>query len=113
LDLDSIVFPRLITSEAIIAYARAKRASIGSNVETISHLFNNRAEAIEFVVHSKSDVVGVPLMDLRLKKNLMIAFISRGKDIIFPSGSDTIEVGDNVMVVTTETGFTNIQDIII
>ena len=114
LDLDSIVFPRLITSEAIIAYARAKRAaSIGSNVETISHLFNNRAEAIEFVVHSKCDVVGVPLMDLKLKQNLMIAFISRGKDIIFPNGSDTIEVGDNVMVVTTETGFTNIQDIIV
>ena len=51
-------------------------------------------------------------MNLKLKKNLMIAFICRGKDIIFPSGSDTIEVGDNVMVVTTETGFTNIQDIL-
>lgn len=114
LDLDSIVFPRLITSEAIIAYARAKRAaSIGNNVETISHLFNNRAEAIEFTVHSKSDVVGVPLMDLKLKDNLMIAFISRGKDIIFPNGSDTIEIGDNVMVVTTESGFTNIQDIVV
>lgn len=112
LDLDSIVFPRLITSEAIIAYARAKRASIDSNVETISHLFDDRAEAIEFHVGSESSVTGTPLMNLKLKKNLMIAFISRGRNIIFPNGSDTIEVDDNVMVVTTESGFTNIQDIL-
>lgn len=112
LDLDSVVFPRLITSEAIIAYARAKRASIDSNVETIYHLFDDRAEAIEFHVGSESSVTGTSLMNLKLKKNLMIAFISRGKDMIFPNGSDTIEVGDNVMVVTTESGFTNIQDIL-
>ena len=112
LDLDSVVFPRLITSEAIIAYARAKRASIDSNVETIYHLFDDRAEAIEFHVGSKSSVTSTPLMNLKLKKNLMIAFICRGKDIIFPNGADTIEVGDNVMVVTTESGFTNIQDIL-
>ncbi|MCR5546253.1 MAG: Trk system potassium transporter TrkA [Lachnospiraceae bacterium] len=113
LELDSVVFPRLITSEAIIAYARAKRASIDSNVETISHIFDERAEAIEFHVGSESAITSTPLMNLEMKKNLMIAFISRGKDIIFPSGSDTIEVGDNVMVVTTETGFTNIQDILV
>ncbi|MCR4673704.1 MAG: Trk system potassium transporter TrkA [Lachnospiraceae bacterium] len=112
LELDSVVFPRLITSEAIIAYARAKRASIDSNVETISHIFDERAEAIEFHVGSESSVTSTPLMNLELKKNLMIAFISRGRNIIFPNGSDTIEVGDNVMVVTTETGFTNIQDIL-
>ena len=106
------MFPRLITSEAIIAYARAKRASIDSNVETIYHLFDDRAEAIEFHVGSKSSVTSTPLMNLKLKKNLMIAFICRGKDIIFPNGADTIEVGDNVMVVTTESGFTNIQDIL-
>ena len=114
LDLDSVVFPRLITSEAIVAYARAKRASIrSSNIETLSHMFDGRAEAVEFRVESASTVTGTPLMDLKLKENLVIAFIGRGKDIIFPSGSDTIEVGDSVMVVTTHSGFSNIQDILL
>ena len=113
LDLDSVVFPRLITAEAIIAYARAKRASIGSShIETLSHMFDGRAEAVEFHVESASAVTGTPLMELKLKQNLVIAFINRGREILFPSGSDTIEVGDSVMVVTTHSGFSNIQDIL-
>ena len=35
LDLGSIVYPRYITSEAIIAYVRAKKASMNSNYSII------------------------------------------------------------------------------
>lgn len=38
LDLGSVVYPKYITSEAIIAYVRAKHASIGSNIETLYHI---------------------------------------------------------------------------
>ena len=40
LDLGSVIYPKLITSEAIITYARARQASIGSNVEVMYHLFD-------------------------------------------------------------------------
>lgn len=112
LDLGSIVFPRLITSEAIIAYARAKRASLDSNIETLYHLFDNRAEAIEFQVSQSSEVTGRAIMELSLKDNIMITFIGRHGQIIFPSGIDTIEVGDTVMIVTTHSGFNDITDIL-
>ena len=48
LDLGSVIYPRYITSEAIIAYVRAKKNSTNSNIETLYHMFDNRAEAIEF-----------------------------------------------------------------
>lgn len=51
-------------------------------------------------------------MDLDLKKNLLISFISRNGSIIIPSGRDCIKVGDTVMIVTTHTGFNDIQDIL-
>ena len=35
LDLGSLVYPKYITSEAIIAYVRAKKNSMGSNIETL------------------------------------------------------------------------------
>ena len=112
LDLGSVIYPRYITSEAIIAYARAKKNSLGSNIETLYHMFDSRVEAIEFRVQNESKVTNTPLMELSLKKNLLITFINRNGSILIPSGQDCIKVGDTVMIVTTHTGFNDILDIL-
>ena len=112
LNLGSVVYPRYITSEAIIAYVRAKKASMGSDIETLYHMFDNRVEAIEFRIDKPSDVTNIPLMELDLKKGLLIAFINRKGSIIIPSGQDCIKVGDTVMIVTTHSGFSDIGDIL-
>ena len=44
LDLGSVIYPRYITSEAIIAYVRARRASLDSNIETLYHMFDHLEE---------------------------------------------------------------------
>lgn len=111
LDLGSVVYPRYITSEAIIAYVRAKKNSMGSNIETLYHMFDSRVEAIEFLVDKKSPITDVPIMELSLKDNLLICFINRNGSIIIPSGHDCIKNGDTVMIVTTHSGFNDIQDI--
>ncbi|HCM91695.1 MAG TPA: Trk system potassium transporter TrkA [Lachnospiraceae bacterium] len=112
LDLGSIVYPRYITSEAIIAYVRAKKASINSNIETLYHMYDHRVEAIEFMIDKESQVTGITLADLSLKNNLIIALINRAGKIFMPSGSDCLMVGDSVMIVTTHTGFNSIVDIL-
>lgn len=112
LDLGSVVCPRNICAETILSYVRARQASIDSNLEVLYRLFNNRAEAMEFSVRESSGITGVSLKDLSLKQGVIISFIKRGKDVIIPSGSDTIEVGDSVMVVTTQSGFTDLTDIL-
>ena len=112
LDLGSVVYPRYITAEAIIAYVRAKKNSIGSNIETLYHMFDHRVEAIEFRVDKKSRVTNTPLMNLSLKKDLLISFIYRNGSELIPSGQDSIRTGDTVMVVTTHTGFKDISDIL-
>ena len=56
LDLGSVIYPRYITSEAIIAYVRARRASLDSNIETLYHMFDHRVEAIEFRVYEESEI---------------------------------------------------------
>ena len=102
LDLGSIVYPKYITSEAIIAYVRAKKNSMGSNIETLYHMFDSRVEAIEFIVEA----------DLKLKKDVLISFINHDGHIIIPTGNDEIKDGDTVMIVTKNTGFTDINDIV-
>lgn len=112
LDLGSVVYPRYITSEAIIAYVRAKKNSMDSNIETLYHLFDHRAEAIEFRVDEPSAVTNIPLMDLPLKKHLLVSCIYRDNSILIPSGRDMVQIGDTVVIVTTHTGFNDILDIL-
>lgn len=112
LDLGSVVYPRYITSEAIIAYVRAKKDSMNSNIETLYHMFDNRIEAIEFRVSEKCEVTNIALKELSLKKGLLISFINRNGRIIIPSGHDCILPGDTVMIVTSHTGFNDIRDIL-
>ena len=112
LNLGSVVYPKYMCSEEITAYVRARRNSIGSNVETLYYIFDNRAEAIEFHIQEGSPVIGVPLMKLKLKDQLLVACINRKGKIIFPRGQDTIEAGDTVIIVTKHTGFGDIADIL-
>ena len=112
LDLGSVVYPRFITSEAIIAYVRAKKNSTNSNIETLYHMFDSRAEAIEFRVDKPSAATNVALMDLPLKKNLLVAFINRNGRILIPTGQDCIKVGDTVMIVTKHEGLVDIRNIL-
>ncbi|MBQ7203946.1 MAG: Trk system potassium transporter TrkA [Eubacterium sp.] len=112
LDLGSVIYPRYITAEAIIAYVRAKSASRSNSIETLYHMFSQSAEAIEFRVdEAYPGITETPIKDIKLKKNLLIAFINRKGKIIIPGGSDSILPGDTVMVVTTNKGFNDISDI--
>ncbi len=112
LNLGSVIYPRLITSESIIAYVRAKKASIDSNIETLYYLFDGQVEAIEFSIDEPSKVTDIPLMKLKLKEQVLVAFINRNGRIILPSGQDCIQVDDTVMIVTTHHGFDEIEDIL-
>lgn len=112
LDLGSVIFPRIITSEAIVAYARARRASKDSNIESLYHLYGGRVEAIEFLIRNESRITNVPLKDLRLDNGVLIALIERDGDYIFPGGNDCLLVNDSVMIVTTNFGYGDILDIL-
>jgi len=112
LELGSVVYPKFITAETIIAYVRAKKQSKGSNIETLYHIFNDRAEAIEFKIKEGAPVIGVPIVDLPLKEDMLIACITRGGKVIIPSGNDKICVGDRVVVVSKQSGIRDITDIV-
>lgn len=112
LDLGSVIYPKYITSEAIVAYVRAKKNSMNCNIETLYHMYDSRVEAIEFYVSEDSAVTNIPLKDMKLKDHLLICFISRNGKLIIPTGNDCIQKNDTVMIITTHSGFTNILDIL-
>lgn len=114
LDLGTVMYPRHITAETILRYVRARNNSIASsNVETLYKIIGNRAEALEFIINEESSMTGIPLQDLKIKKNILLGCITRGGKAFIPRGKDSIHVGDSVIIVTTRQGLSNIQDILL
>ncbi len=112
LDIGSVIYPKYLTADYILQYVRAMQNSIGSNVETLYQILDNRAEALEFAIREKSVVTDIPLSQLPLKSNLLIGCINRHGKIRIPRGQDSIQVGDTVIIVTTRKGLHDIQDIL-
>ena len=114
--LGSVVCPKNITAEKIIKHVRSMQNSAdSSNVESLYRLMDNKVEALEFNVrecYENKALIGRTLMELKLKKNLLICSINRDGRIITPSGKDTIEVGDTVVVVTSNLNLSRISDIL-
>lgn len=112
LDLDTIIYPKNITSETIIRYVRAKKNSIGSNVETLYNVIQGKVEAAEFIIKDGSPVVGIPIMKLKLKDGVLIAAILRDKKVMIPRGPDSIRVGDAVVIISNHLAVHDISDIL-
>ena len=112
LDLGSIIYPKYITTDYILQFTRATENSIGSNVETLYHILDNKAEALEFIVRDNAALVGIPLKELKLKDNLLISCIYRKGTVVIPRGNDCMKAGDTVIVVTNQRGLDDIQDIL-
>ena len=113
LDLDTVIHPKNITAEHIIRYVRSMKNSLGSNVETLHKIINGKAEALEFVIRSKSKATDTPLQDLKIKKGILVACISRDGQAIIPRGSDKIMTGDSVVIITQQKGLNDIEDILL
>ena len=112
LDLDTIINPKSITSDTIVRYVRAMNSSRGSNMETLYNVIKGKVEAAEFIIKEDSPVVDVPLMELDLKPDVLVAAILRDKKVMIPRGHDSLQIGDAVIIVSRQIGLRNITDII-
>lgn len=112
LEIDSVVYPKLLTAQKILRYSRATKNSLGSNVKTLYRMYDDQVEALEFVISENSKVTGIPLVEMKRKKGLLIAAILRNDKLIIPDGQAQILAGDSVIVVTTELGLRDAEDIL-
>ena len=110
--IDTFISPKALCSTDIVRYVRAMQNSQATNVRTLHRLVGGKVEALEFGVTADVPFAGVPLRDLNLRKNILVAGIIRenGKTII-PSGNDSFCAGDDVIIVTTNTDLTDLRDI--
>ena len=90
LGLDCILSPRKIVADVMVKYARA----------------------LEIKVVEDFEYVNIPLKEMKLNKNILVAGISRGNQAIIPTGDDVIMTGDNVIVIAEGARVLSLSDII-
>lgn len=111
LPLGSIICPKELSCNHIVRYVRAMQNQTGAAV-SVHTIADGQVEAVEFLVDSSTKNCGVPLKQLKLKANVLLASITHGVDTEIPGGDSTFAEGDTVVVVTDRRGILkNINDI--
>lgn len=112
LGMASVFSCQEIVASEIVSYIRAESNEKGSNVQRLYKLVNDRLEALEFKVSENSKTINIPLKDLKLKKDILIAAIIRDKEQITPNGSTTINANDTIILVTKAMQLNDLDDIL-
>jgi trk system potassium uptake protein TrkA len=102
LGVDSIVNPKLITTNYILRYVRGLNSALGNPAETVYRIINGKAEVLEFTANKTSKLLNVPLKKLKLVDGVIIGAIARKNEIIIPHGDDCIRLGDSVIVIAVD-----------
>ncbi len=112
LGLECVVSPKHMICDIVTRYARALAGSEESQMETLYNLMGGKAEAIEFIVGENFPEKNTLLKDLKLKKNILVAGIIRGRHVIIPAGSDHIEANDRVVILSAGRSISELEDIL-
>ena len=116
--IDSNIAPQMLTTSKVLRYLRglSEKGESGdvSAIKSLYKIADGRVEALEFEVAKDFKFTGVPLRELnaRFKKDLLLAAIIRDGNVIYPHGDTTLEVGDSVVVMTTNAKLYALGDII-
>lgn len=112
LGLETQVSPRIITCNALLRYVRARVNARGTAVEKLYRLVDGKAEALEFIAKKGDPYIGIPLKKLSVRKGTLVAVILHKGKVIVPFGDDVIEAGDNVVIMSTASGISDLNEVI-
>ena len=103
LPLGSVICPKELCCNDIVRYVRAMQNQAGAAI-SVHSIADGQVEAVEFLVDETTKNCGVPLKQLRLKPNVLVASITHGSQTQVPNGESVFSQGDTVVVVTSGRG---------
>jgi len=90
--IDTVVSPRLSAVRAILQHIRRGK------IVSVAPLKGEHAEAIEAEALETSDIVNVPLADVKFPKGAIIGAIVRDEEVIIPRGDSIIRPKDRLII---------------
>lgn len=105
LGIDSIICPKVITTNKILKYVR------GNNIAALYRILEDKAEVLEFIANEDNKLLNIPLKNIKFKENVIIATLIRDEKIIIPHGDDVIEKDDRVVVIVKNENVSSLYDL--
>ena len=110
LALGSVVSPNELSCNIIVRYVRAMQNQTGAAM-SVHSIADGQVEAVEFLVDSNTKNCGVPLKQINLKSNVLIASITHGATTQVPNGDSVFTPGDTVVVTSGRGALYQLNDI--
>jgi trk system potassium uptake protein TrkA len=104
--VNMVLNPLDITASNILRYIQGSKRIISSV------LIQGQAEIMEIIANSRMNMIGVPIRDLNLPDDVLIAAIHRGKDVIIPDGETRILLNDRVIIFSLLSGLGDIEKLL-
>jgi len=104
--LDQVVSTRHSAINSILQHIRR-----GKVLSAIS-IKDQQAEVMEAVALETSDIVGKPLKNISFPKGVLVAGITRNKEVIIPSGESVIEPNDRIIIFASRKAIPKIEKIL-
>ncbi len=112
-DIDTTVSPYSIILSSVIRYVRSIKNLMNNSITGLYRFANNEVDAIEFVVDGEFSYCNRKIGVMKLKPNILLAFIVRGKEVLIPDNDKEFMKGDRVIVIAkASAGISQLNDII-
>ena len=113
LDNDTTFAPKMAASDVINRLVRSKVNARGKSISSLYRLEEGEVEVIEFKAIDHSRILDRPLKNLSIRDDSLVLAIDHGQvEIEIPNGSSKINLGDSVLVATTNHSFKVLDDIL-
>ncbi|MCR4851643.1 MAG: Trk system potassium transporter TrkA [Lachnospiraceae bacterium] len=101
-----------VAADRILGYTRALlNVEEKDSVESLYRLFDGKIEFIEFNVKNTDKNINIPLKELKIKKNILLAGIIRDYKLINPHGDDMLMPYDVALVASVDQQLSELGDI--
>lgn len=108
----SAVSTKNSTADQIVRFVRIIGNNDVDSVQRVFQIIDGSTEVLEFKATDTFKKFGVAIQNMELKKHLLVAGIIRNGVLITPTGQDTIEKDDSVIIVTKDDTLANLNDIL-
>ena len=112
LGLENAITPKNITANQIVQYVRAMQNTVGSNVESLIKIVDEKVEALEFRVRGNCRFIDVPIKDLNIRPGILIAYVTHKGVSKVARGDTRVQLSDTVIIVSKVAGLRDINDLL-
>lgn len=112
LGLENTITPKNLVTNQIIQYVRAMQNTLGSNVESLIKIVDDRVEILEFRVRNNCSFINKQIKDLKLKEGILISYIIHKGIPQIANGNSIISLGDTVIITSHLQGLRDINDVL-